>query len=282
MKTVICTTDASPMGRNAVHYVKNFCRSVRPSLILLEHASLQHLFTSLPAVPDEYYFPVDKAWNDSGNSSAEVAMLTEPSVRLQAIHSIAKNAVASEADMLITGVDRSFTYADCLGQPLAELVKQAKCPALLIPETVVFKPIQRILLVIDHECSIEPRMKFIEEIARNFGAEIFLYQLNRPCAGSGTHPFYQCSVDFYFTFPYSFIHFEEAETENTADTICKLVQQTKADLLITVPEIQTQVPGPAYADVSDMAAQAASLDIPLLAIDTQPRHPVESTGYPFE
>ncbi len=282
MKTVICTTDASPMGRNAVHYVKNFCRSVRPSLILLERTSLHHLFTSLPAISDHYYFHLEASWEEAGNSSPAVAMLTEPSIRLQAIHSIARNAISTEADMLVTGVEKSFTYADCLGQPLAELVKQAKCPALLIPETAVFKPIRRILLVIDHECSIEPRMKFIEDIARNFGAEIFLFQVNKPCTASGNQPFYQCSVDFYFTFPYRFIHFEEAETENTTDTIRNLVYQTKADLLITVPEIQTPVPGPAYADFSDIATENASLEIPLLAIDTQPRHLVESIGYPFE
>jgi hypothetical protein len=281
MKTVICPTDASPMAQNAVRYVKNFSGSMRPSLVLLERAAIGQLFTAAQLYSEEYYFKAANAWTSLNETPGAAAMLSEPSVRLQAIHNIARTAISSQADLIATGVEKSFTYYDSIAQPLAELVKHAKCPALLIPENVSYQPIQRILLVIDHEFTIMSRMHLIADIARIFDAEIFLFQLNKPCNLMETNGFYQCSVDFYFTFPYRRIHFNETETDNIPATIHKLVKQTQADLLITVPGEEVCGPESSLGHLSQVPA-AAPLAIPLLAIDTQPRQPVETTGYPFQ
>jgi hypothetical protein len=282
MKTVLCATDASPMAINAANYATLFCERMHMPLVCLPQTLAANLFTTPRQQTEGNNLTVGSQQGFAQQeTSSDTDTITDPALRLQAILSLAKVAQREDAGLFITGVEKDFSYQNILGQEIIELTRKARCPVLLIPEGVVFRPIRRILMVIDHEFNIGPRMPFIADIARSLGAEIELFQINKKDEIGQEHPFYQSSLDLYLAFDYESIHFHETSSEPVPAAIRRLTEKTQADLVIMVPDLEEHLPASPMPEISYKNLASFPLTIPLLAIDADAVQAAKNTGYPF-
>jgi hypothetical protein len=282
MRTVICPTDASLLATNAVNYAKQFCKTMCSPLVLFEQNSIKNLFTTPKQLTEDNSLEISTFGSHTIQTVSGKETLADPALRFQSILSVAQAAVSEGAELIITGVEKDFCYQDISGQAIIELTKNARCPVLLIPESVAFNPIQRILLVIDHEFNIAPRMEFIADIARSFGAEIYLFQINKEREIAKDHPFYRSSLDFYLTFNYDSVYFLEAVNESVPDAIRKFTTKTNADLVIIVPDMEEHLPCSSAYGAHQLEAVAKPLSVPVLAIDAEAIQAEKPKGYPFD
>jgi hypothetical protein len=205
----------------------------------------------------------------------------DPVSQIQHIFRIANAACIEQADLITAGVDKEFGYNDIHNQSLSNLVTQAKCPALLIPEQATFKPLKKIVLVIDHEFNITHRMSFLAQLAGVFEAELIFLQINTEKSWITEHPFYASSIDMYLAFPYAQTSFHEVVNECIPEAIGSFTEKIQADLIITVPNKLDQMPYMQATSLHYNEFSARPLSIPLLALDTQAKETVNIGGYPF-
>ncbi|QHT71306.1 hypothetical protein GXP67_33950 [Rhodocytophaga rosea] len=279
MKTTICTTDSSQAAANAVTYATTFCEAMQSELAFMYKQSVTSLFTHPQQVQMAGLGTIHAA--DAQRADIEYSYQIDPENQIQHISGIAHAARMEQADLITTGVDKEFGYNDVYNQLVSNLITQAKCPALFIPEGVTFKPLKKIVLVIDHEFNITHRLAFIASLARISGAEILFLQINTGRNWVTEHPFYTSSIDMYLAFPYPHTSFYEVVHECIPEAIRNFAEKVQADLVITVPNQPDQLPYTPATSVHYDEYNAHRLTIPLLALDTQPKQTVNMTGYPF-
>lgn len=281
MKTTICPTDFSLAAANAVTYATTFCKHIQSDLVFVLKQSASSLFIH-PQQAGQMAAAGPTSAVHEHRAAAEYRYQADPVNQIQQIFGIAQAARIEHAGLIATGVDKEFGYNDIYNQSLSNLVTQARCPALLIPEGISFTPLKKIVLVIDHECNISHRLDFIASLAETFGAEILFLQVNTQRNWIIRHPLYESFMDMYLAFPYEYTSFHEVVNECIPEAIRSFTEKVQADLVITVSDQLNQLPYTQATSLHYNEFSAHPLRVPLLALDVQSDPQMMSMmGYPF-
>src|SRR3712207_3868395 len=146
MKTIVCPTTNSQMARNAVRYATSISYLTEAELRLLDEPFMENLFINSQRV-----LSTIQPLAPNGPTRAEriatpksLAAYLDPTVQIQTVCKLAGHARNMQADLMVLGVEKEFSLYDMYNDSIVNLVKQAHCPALFIPESSHFQPIKRI------------------------------------------------------------------------------------------------------------------------------------------
>lgn len=274
MKTIICPSNYSSISVNALHYARTVANQADTEMVCLKKPLTANLFRNRQVV-----LSAASADIMSKNTILQgQADYLDPTMQLQTVHGISEFARANHGNMMILGVEKEFGLYDMYSESIVNLMKQAQCPALFIPEGVKFKPLKRIVVVVDHEIDINHRINFFVELATLFRAEIMFLQITHTksqptdalLADSSRleDNFFENMKSLYLSFPYQPISFHKTMHVNIIEGIAAFIANVKADLVVTVPQLQAHMPF-SYASFCKQYI-ATPLTIPLLTIDSQP------------
>jgi hypothetical protein len=273
MKTIICPSNYSPISVNALHYAQAISELAYTEMVYWRKPLLSNLFRNRQVV-------LSDANSDKRRINADIrsqADYGDPTIQLQAVYSISAFTRANHGNLLILGVEKEFGLYDMYSESIVNLLKQAQCPALFIPEEVEFKSIKRIVVVVDHEIDINHRTDFLVELATLFQAEIIFLQITgeksqvTDTSSANSSPvedaFFESMKSLYLSFPYKPVSFHKIHG-NILESIAAFIGNVKADLVVNVPQLQVHAPFSYSSFCKQYVAE--SLTIPLLAIDSQP------------
>ena len=186
MKTIIVCTDFSPNATNAVQYAAALAASVEARLILFHHFTYPVPATDLPDVYPAIFVDEleDNAEHRLDNLKAELAKTysidIECKVRSLTLTSDLEEIVVTEqADLVVMGIQgQSAVFNALFGNVTAAAIRRGKLPLLVVPQGVVFHPIQKILFPYDGKSIPQPAtLQPLQDLATAFDAYIEVFTL---------------------------------------------------------------------------------------------------------
>ncbi|WP_302041337.1 hypothetical protein [Rhodocytophaga aerolata] len=271
MKTILCPINRTSTARNAFAYATLLSEETQSDLLTEEQPLMDNLFRNYQRL-----FPLTQPFSGSRtgkmNSAKDLhqAAYPDPTRQVQTVYSLAWKAVSEKAELLVVGVENDFGLGDMNSESIVNLIKQAKCPALFIPQEVAFKPFEKILVIMNQEMNIDHRFSVIVDLALPFGAEIIFLQITPAQTLTVGSPFLESMKEMYLSFPYPHTSFHTIQHETLTEGITRFAEQVKADLIAIVPNLQARLPYSYTANLANEQLTTTSLTIPLLAIDCQP------------
>jgi hypothetical protein len=171
---------------------------------------------------------------------------------------------------MVVGVEKDFGLFDIHSESMVNLLKKAGCPALFIPQEVSFRPLKKILVVMNQEMNIDHRFSVIIDLAMPFQAEIIFLQVTKEDTLSDENPFLESMKEMYLSFPYPHTSFHTIQHETLSEGIYRFVENVGADMIAIVPNLQALLPYTYTTNLVNEQSAVTPLTIPLLAIDCQP------------
>jgi hypothetical protein len=198
------------------------------------------------------------------------AVYPDPTRQVQIVHSLAWKALTVKAELMAVGVENDFGLCDMNSESIVNLIRKSQCPALFIPQNVKFKPLKKILVVMNKEMNIDHRFSILQDLAMPFKAEILFLQITSAHMLPEENPFLESMKEMYLSFPYPRTSFHTIEHETLTDGITHFMESVGADLIVIVPNLQERLPYSYTTSLLNEHSAATPLTIPLLAIDCQP------------
>jgi hypothetical protein len=266
MKTIVCPTDPSRMATNAAQYAHSLAHLTHAALRLLNKPSGANLFRNPHLVSTAAQSFTAPSYQKLPTQVSVQTFQIDPTIQIQTVGTLAKLAHSEQANLIIMGVEKEFSINDMYAESIVNLVKQAQCPALFLPEGVIYKHVKRIIVVMDHEAKITHRINFLAELASLFQAEILFLQVTK------AHPeeehYFETMMEMYLSFPYKYSSFHTRIHTCIAAGIQDFIAKVGADLVTVIPDLQDHL---LYSYATSLCSEqyvAKPLDIPLLAIDS--------------
>ncbi|MBD0255016.1 MAG: universal stress protein [Cytophagales bacterium] len=252
MKTILCPVDYSPSATDGLDYLHQLIRWWRTDVRLI----LVNVDYLAPADPYADGYAVAVGYRASyqertARLDALIASLEEryadPRIRYhpevafgETAESVAQLARSERADLVVMGTAGAHGLEEVTaGTKAADVLVQALCPVLVIPEGTPFKPFKRLVFATDAERSLSPQMDTVLELAGLFEAEIaFLHVLD----GEASPAKAEARANFnriYQAITYENVSFHYTQNPNVEEGIIRFVRQTEADLLVMTTHPRT-------------------------------------------
>lgn len=144
---------------------------------------------------------------------------------------LSKNAV----DLLIMGTRHSWVIDKLLfGSVAAEIIPDANCPVLVIPEGYKYQPFTQIAFACDFHDSNVRNTRKLTQLAALADGEVHVVHVvndNNQHAPAETEEFHELAREIHQQVDYDKLKFELAHATDIADTLNKYAQQTNINLL---------------------------------------------------
>jgi hypothetical protein len=271
MKTIHCTTNRTSTANNAFAYATLLSQATQAELVSEHKPLMANLFRNY-----QKFFPLTQPLSDtradklSTTKDSHLAVYPDPTRQVQTVYSLAGKARSQQAELMVVGVEKDFGLSDINSESMVNLIEQVQCPALFIPQEVGFKPLTKILVVMDQEMNIDHRFSIIVDLAMPFQAEIIFLQITSAHTLTAGNPFLESMKEMYLSFPYQYTSFHTIQHETLAEGITNFIESIGADLVAIVPNLQAHLPYSYTTSLFNEQCAATLLTIPLLAIDCQP------------
>jgi nucleotide-binding universal stress UspA family protein len=183
MKTIIVATDYSLNANNALQYAAELATYTKSKLILFNsytlpvHASntllSANVVDELIGSNEEYLQNI--AEETSNRYEIEVDYFTKLSNFEEELDEL---VLKTKAELVVMGMHESDWSDSIVGNTTTAVIRHAKYPVLVIPQTAFFKPTEKILFAFDSDC-IYPKNKLsvFKEIANCFHAEVQVFHV---------------------------------------------------------------------------------------------------------
>jgi hypothetical protein len=260
------------MASNASVYATLLSQATQAELVSERKPLMANLFRNYQRLfPLTQPFPNTIEEKMSATRDSHLAVYPDPTRQVQAVYSLAGEAFSQQAELMVIGVEKDFGLLDMNSESIVNLIKQAQCPALFIPQDIEFKPLKKILVVMNKEMNIDHRFSVLIDLAFPFEAEIIFLQITSADTLTEGNPFLESMKEMYLSFPYQHTSFHTIQHETLAEGITQFIESTGADLVAIVPNLQAHLPYSYTNSLVDFnKGTFTTLTIPLLAIDCQP------------
>ncbi|MEO6759172.1 MAG: universal stress protein [Saprospiraceae bacterium] len=186
MKTIIACTDFSPNSNNAVQYAAALAAEGKARLLLFHHFVYPAPATDLPEVyptifVDELEENAERRLTLLKTELAKTYQIqVESMVRSLSFSSDLEEVYTEQnAEMVVMGIHGQSAFANALfGNETAAAIRRSNLPLLVVPQGVVYHPIQKILFPFDgqtipHSETLRPLL----DLAQAFDAYIEVFTL---------------------------------------------------------------------------------------------------------
>ncbi len=244
MKTIIATTDLSKDASNALEYAASLAKCINARLVLYNSYMLptHAANTLMPSAGIEKMLAANRA-------SLEYAAL-----RISCTYDIKTEWVSNianveeeldvqvkkyNADLVVMGMRGNSFDQKLFGNTTTAVIRHAKYPVLVVPQTVSFKGIHKILFACDNNCKFAfNTLKMLNEVASELQAEMLVLHVEKirkmaeevVLAGAGDHSEIETSLA---DINHTYLDMDGCSVVNGIE---KGIEEFQADLLVMVPQ----------------------------------------------
>jgi len=190
VKKILFPTDFSPAADNAFRYALDFADHEGAEITTLHIYSLpelhsSHLPNTLRQIYDSLTLETFENYRDNiphlrkiaeerGKSHLTIQHMMIDSQRQKVVGTIIQTARKTDADMIIMGTTGASGLKEAfLGSVAAEVMENAPCPVMAVPQNAVFDgTIDRIAVTVEYDKDDEATCRFVLGIAKHFDAEV--------------------------------------------------------------------------------------------------------------
>lgn len=183
MKKILCPTDFSDAAHNAIGYAAKFAKEAGAELILF---NIQSMFALSPGeLLSREPKTIEKARKTLESQALEVT--TAFSVSCHGEVKVSDESLSSmisehgeDFDLIIMGTNGpDDLYQFFFGTNTYQVLRKSGVPLILVPDTIRYSFIKRIIFAYDYLHHGKPPMKQFTHLMKNFDAEVRFLQLSR-------------------------------------------------------------------------------------------------------
>ena len=260
IRKILLSTDLSPVSDKALEYAINFAKKDETVELVILYITGPDLDGS-----DKNHWE-EKLEEVKGRYQAAVRSKVNCVVKSGGIANTIVNAQAEYgADLIMVGARRHGKIDESSVTMTSELVLEADCPVLVIPENAKSLSIKRIALALGkNEIDDSFALGILHDIARSFGADVHILTIDNDTAG---HPdvkdqnkrileYYLETLDYNYAFP---------KNSDIEQGITDYVNKKKIDMLAILPRNHAKKSKPSEGRLTKLLTLRT--DVPLLSID---------------
>lgn len=259
MNNILVTTDFSSAANKAIDYAAHFAKQTNRKLTIanfkisppLAEPVVCRYIRETPEILEEMSETIQKNYSIPCNYIAERTEKSLPKVM---------EDLSAETDLIVmgtNGVDDLYQYF--FGTNAYQVIKRSKCPVLIVPEGVVYKPVERIVFAWDYTPENKIAFSQLNMLLKNNHTEItFLHISHQETAVSDS--VFQAlkesvSSQFHENKMLKFVRVFSDKSENFPNKLLEYAKQINASLLVTTQYnrgIQTVFHGAMTRRLSEM------------------------------
>jgi len=145
------------------------------------------------------------------------------------------------------------------GSVSLDIMKNAECPVLIIPPSINFKPIKKILFATENPKEDVACLSQLEEIAQTFDSKITLFHVKKPDS-----PLIEFDPEWISDYSQIDVNFIQVDGSKPTEAIQEYILNNKADLVVVKPKRRQLLERMFHSSVSKYLSIYA--DIPILAV----------------
>jgi nucleotide-binding universal stress UspA family protein len=281
MKTIIVPTDYSETSRNALEYAAELATATQAGLLLYHAFPVPVAFSEVP-VP---LAPVDDLTRDN------LALLEALATEIRASYPVAVEchtsgrpirqelaALVRDTHAMLVVMGRRPVYGwgqSMSGSTLADVIRQATYPVLVVPDEAPFVKPAHIVFACDYTTlTAHTPLAVLKELAQTFGASVQVLHVEKPVTdseGPAVATPAARNVNLEVMLPGIRHHYAYLENEQLLEGISQSLAAYQADWLVMVPRKH------GFLDVllnrSNTRKMAFRTDIPLLVLPADQNSP---------
>ncbi|TDH19784.1 hypothetical protein EXU57_22250 [Segetibacter sp. 3557_3] len=183
MNTILVPTDFSETARNASRYAFEFARHVSATKIVLYNA-YQAPYAGDPTLPVVQLFDFEEVKKSSTErlesfrrellpvAPEGLAVETRSTFAILA-GNIEETCEETAADLILMGITGGSGLDVLIGSNTLSVAEQSKVPVIIVPSNAVYRPIQKLLLVLDNnKVAHSGPVKWIKKMIDETGARL--------------------------------------------------------------------------------------------------------------
>lgn len=249
MKTILVPTDLSEIADNAVNYAVEISRYNKAKIILFH---VYHMPVVTPEVPvvmpvfeelEKNSMEALKKVKDRVNSHSDYKMDIECVCRFGlATDEISAYVEENKIDLLVLGMQGAGYLSERLiGSVSTALMRQVKCPLLIIHKDAKFKPVKKIVLACDYKDGQNKNVfEPLKEITKLFNAQVHIVHIARePAEVIPTTQQAAMGINLEHSLEGIEHTFHYSENKDVVQGINAYVEENNMDMVVMIPRIHT-------------------------------------------
>lgn len=259
IKKILVPTDFSGTAKSAISYANNFAegdRSIEITLLYISESPLEEddkntLETKLQEIIDKYL----PALKSSCHCVIKSGPLTETILNVRK---------ESGADLIIMGTKGSVEDEPVAISNTSELVLEADCAVLVVPERTDTFAVKNIALALGkNEIDDSFALGTLHDVARKFGAKVHILTISNEEGGIVTEDKNESILEYYL----ETLHYQYAFPKNTdiEEGIFEYVKEKDIDMLAILPRNHAKKSKPSEGRLTRLLT--LHTEVPLLTID---------------
>lgn len=247
MKTILVPTDFSKIAQNAIDYAAEIAKHTKSKLILFHVYQIPIAPTEVPII-----YPVDQMEKDimEGLHKIEKQIHAKHGknilVECQStsgfpVEEIRLYSKKNKADLIVIGMQGAgYLTEKLIGSVTTSLIRNSKCPVLVIDKHVKFKSIKKIALACDYN---EVRNKSIfstmKEIANLFDSHVYVLNVVRELETAPAVSEAIAGIKLNHSLEDIKHSFHATKNEDVVQGINEFVDDKKIDMIVMIPRMHS-------------------------------------------
>jgi len=247
MKTIIVPTDFSETSYNAARYALGLARQMNTARVVLYHAyelivPIPDVPSSVPMVnPDELRSAsmegLDKMMRELDPLLPENTILASRAENHLLPANIDQVAKQEQADLIVMGITGGSQLEEILvGSNTIDVVKHTTCPVIIVPASVKFRPIQKIVFACDFRKVVETTpVQPLKKLLNVFRPELHVLNIDHESKHfTSDTPYETLMLDTLLEGYNPQFHF--IDHTNVVQGIMNFAEKQEADLILVIPK----------------------------------------------
>ncbi|AKQ45105.1 hypothetical protein TH63_04780 [Rufibacter radiotolerans] len=246
METIICPTDFSKKSENSIRYADEIAQRMNSRIVLfhsiVERANVLAMAGGTDSFPSEEEMELERkqlkklrriqTYLESTEWGIPVSYETRVSYG-ETHQNVTTLAQDENADLIVLGSGPTDALKEIVVNSLAgQVINQAPCPVLIIPENATFRPIRKIVLATDLRGFSLSDTAMVLKLASYFGAQIQLLHIiskeDETARQFATEELQRLSKRL----PYQRVSINVEVNPNIEEGISRFCRMQKADMLV--------------------------------------------------
>jgi len=248
MKTLVVPTDFSPVSVNAMHYAVDMAQSIDASILLVNVFQLPIVYTDVPMTSATLGYQEQKKSSEDKLDDLKKEIIVTTSGKIQVYTESRMGDAKEEIESLCKSV-RPFAIVMgshgknsferlIMGSTTLNVIRNLTFPVIVVPSGTSYKMIRNIGLACDFKEVVETTpVDFIKDIIREFGAELYILNVNKPGEGES----YKENITLQSAFLDTMLgeikpHYHFLDNDDIVDGINSFSEKNNLDLVMVIPK----------------------------------------------
>lgn len=237
MNNILVTTDFSAAANTAIDYAAHFAKQTNRKLTIanfkisppLAEPVVCRYIREAPEILEEMSETIQKNYAIACNYIAERTDKSLPKIM---------ENLSSETDLIIMGTNGvDDLYQLFFGTNTYQVIKRSKCPVLIIPEGVIYQPIERIVFAWDYTRENNIAFSQLNTLLKNNPTEITFLHISQQETAVSDSVFQALKESVSSRVPENkmlkFVRLFSGETAHYPEKILEYTENINANLLVT-------------------------------------------------